>query len=296
MSGCQLICMFLCLQLSAYVEGSRGSFSRSNNDKFQMLIAGGIVPDHGAYIRTLVSIRTLNYIRFHGDNHFCTGVITSSRTILTAAHCVTDSHKSVMHPRGLMVIFGAVNRLERYDKEESRRVLKIVVHPEYHRYTSNDVAILQLTKLIPANLRQVRPIVKRDVLEVHEGMECTTLGWGQVYPHGPYADEIMFLDVTIRAPEHCGDQKYFVKEGNICVEPKAEGQVCPGDLGGPLICQGFIAGIIGASKGCQGINSIKFVNFTHVELWVEETVVHLSANRCKISILVYISFLTHIIF
>ncbi|XP_034109241.1 chymotrypsin-2-like [Drosophila albomicans] len=297
MSDCQLIfCVLLSIQFGAVVDGARGTFSQSDDDKFQMLIAGGIVPEHGVFVRNLVSIRTLNYISFHGDNHFCTGVITSSRTILTAAHCVTDNHKSIMHPRGLMVIFGALKRLERYNEDESRRVHKIVVHPHYRRYEINDVAILQLTTVIPANLRHVKPVIKRKRLAVTEGMKCVTMGWGQVYPHGPYADEVMFLDVIIRPPQHCKKQKYFKKEGNICTEPINEGQVCPGDLGGPLICQSYMAGIIGASMGCQGINSIKFINFSYVEDWVEKTVLALSANRCKISLLFYFPFVTHIIF
>lgn len=71
-------------------NGERGTITRNSDDKFQMLIAGGIVPDNGKFVRNIVSIRTLNYIQFYGDNHFCTGVILSSQTVLTAAHCVTE--------------------------------------------------------------------------------------------------------------------------------------------------------------------------------------------------------------
>lgn len=72
------------------VHSSRGTFSRNTDEEFQMLIAGGLFPDKGKYVRNLVSIRTLQYVEYPGDNHFCTGVIISSRTVMTAAHCVTE--------------------------------------------------------------------------------------------------------------------------------------------------------------------------------------------------------------
>lgn len=72
------------------VQSGRGTFHRTKDEDFQMLISGGVIPDKGKYVRNLVSIRTIDFVEFHGDNHFCTGVIISSRTVMTAAHCVTE--------------------------------------------------------------------------------------------------------------------------------------------------------------------------------------------------------------
>lgn len=83
------ICLALATQFLA-VQSERGTFHRTKDEDFQMLIAGGMIPDKGKYVRNLVSIRTVQFIEFHGDNHFCTGVIISSRTVMTAAHCVTE--------------------------------------------------------------------------------------------------------------------------------------------------------------------------------------------------------------
>ncbi|KAM8712836.1 hypothetical protein ACLKA7_013207 [Drosophila subpalustris] len=279
-------CIFL--EFVSFVCGARGTFGRAKDDKFQMMIAGGILPQNAPYVRNLVSIRALDYIEYMGDNHFCTGVIMSSKTVLTAAHCVTDIHKSVTHQRGLLIVFGSISRLDTYGTAESRRVDKIVVHRSYKRYKKYDVAILRLAERIPLNSRSVKPVTQRKRFSAEVGMHCTTLGWGQVYPHGPYANEIMYLDVIIREPEYCSHLKHFTMESNICAEPQAEGQVCPGDMGGPLMCLDYLCGIIGGSVGCQGQRAIKFVNFSLVQAWVDETVKSLKGSRFMLSVYLYI--------
>ncbi|KAH8407423.1 hypothetical protein KR222_000841 [Zaprionus bogoriensis] len=287
------ICL-LAAQLLA-VECALGTFSRTKDEDFQMLIAGGVLPDKADYVRNLVSVRTLHFVEFHGDNHFCTGIIISSRFVVTAAHCVTDRHKSVMSPRGMLIVFGSVFRLEQYGQGDTRRVDRVMVHPKYSRFVRNDVAVLRMVTRIPGNMRNVKPIIKGNKVSIKAGTKCVTLGWGQVYPHGPYANELMFLDVVVRRPKHCASVPKFVSEGNICVQPVFDGMICPGDLGGPLMCQDYLAGIIGGTYGCTSPKAMKFVNFSSVEGWVQTTVMALSATVRKcISASVYL-YLLHLI-
>lgn len=87
-----------------------------------------------------------------------------------------------MNPRGLLVVFGAVGRLDIYGKDDSRRITQIAVHPRYQRYLKYDVALLRLSERIPGNTRHVKPIIKRKWATFYPGMLCITMGWGQLYP------------------------------------------------------------------------------------------------------------------
>ncbi|XP_015040734.1 granzyme C [Drosophila pseudoobscura] len=265
---------------SSVAEARRGVVADLHDRSFEMLIAGGHLPDSSYLVRHIVSIRTLNYIEFRGDNHFCSGILLSSRAVLTAAHCVTDWFKAPMNPRALLIVFGSRLRLAFYDVAECRRVDRLVLHPEYKRYKENDLAVLQLSQRIPSNMRHVRPLVTRDSSGfATAGKRCITMGWGQVYPHGPYSNQILALDVLIRNHSFCeGKIPSYNRAGHLCAEPDADGEFCPGDMGGPLICEDWLAGIIGGSHLCEGGKAMKFTNYMHHEKWIQKTVLALTAQ------------------
>ncbi|SPP73372.1 ovochymase-1 [Drosophila guanche] len=264
---------------SSDTAADRGVFAELHDKTFEMLITGGHIPDSGTLIRHIVSIRTLNYIEYRGDNHFCSGVLVSSRAVLTAAHCVTDWFKAAMNPRSLLVVFGNTQRLGFYAIEECRRVDRLVLHPEYKRYKQNDLAVLQLSKRIPSNLINVRPMLMRHRSRATEGMHCITMGWGQVYPHGPYSNVIIYLEVMIRNHSFCeGKVTSYNRRGHLCAEADSFGAFCPGDMGGPLICRDWLAGIIGGSNLCEGGKALKFTNYSYHEKWIKGTVLALTGE------------------
>ncbi|XP_037714786.1 chymotrypsin-2 [Drosophila subpulchrella] len=279
-----VVCLGLVLSRSLS-EAELGVIGDISDETFEMLISGGYKPKSNRLSRHVVSIRTHNYVRHRGDNHFCSGVLVSSRAVLTAAHCLTDRYKASMNPRGIRVVFAHITRLADYEDADTRAVDRLVVHPEYERYKKNDLAVLRLAERIPSSNHDVLPLLLRKMANVTYGDTCVTLGWGQVYQHGPYSDELLYLDVILRPPSLC--QKHdgsFTSDHYVCTEPVGEGETCAGDMGGPLLCNGALLGLIGGHQGCAGGKAMKFVSFLYYKDWITTTIKSLSDCGFRVSI------------
>ncbi|KAH8234116.1 hypothetical protein KR038_001850, partial [Drosophila bunnanda] len=265
---------FLWLTLLQYmVRADHGVISDISDETFEFLISAGYKSNENRWSRHVVSIRTVSYIRSAGDNHFCAGILISSRAVLTAAHCLTDRYKATLKPRGIQVVFGHMNRLDPYNaKSDSRTADRLMVHPDYERYKKNDLAIIRLEQRIPRYNPEVQPILLRRVANLTINNTCVTMGWGQLYQHGPYSDEILYLNVQVSPPSECLNKLDSYSEGDICVHPDTKGKLCAGDMGGPLICQGALAGVIAGRLGCAQGQAMKFISFPHFKDWIEKTV------------------------
>ncbi|KAH8284936.1 hypothetical protein KR054_003025, partial [Drosophila jambulina] len=264
---------FLWLTLLRYsVRAEHGVVADVSDETFEFLISGGYNANENRWSRHMVSIRTLSYLESFGDNHFCAGILISSRAVLTAAHCLTDRYKATLKPRGIQVVFGHMKRLDPYNKEsDSRTADRLMVHPDYERYKKNDLAIIRLDERIPRYNSDVQPVLMRRKANLTANNTCVTMGWGQLYQHGPYSDEILFLNVKIGSISDCKKTSTY-NEGDICVHHDNTGEVCAGDMGGPLICQGALAGIIAGTVGCSEGKSIRFVSFPYYKDWIEKTI------------------------
>ncbi|XP_017016888.1 chymotrypsin-2 isoform X1 [Drosophila kikkawai] len=259
--------------LRLFARADHGVITDVSDETFEFLISGGHTHNIFRWSRHVVSIRTVSYLKNPGDNHFCAGILISSRAVLTAAHCLTDRYKATLKPRGIQVVFGHFKRLDSYNVHDDSRIAdRLMVHPDYERYKKNDLAIIRLNKRIPSYNPEVQPIALRKKANVTVNNTCLTMGWGQLYQHGPYSDEILYLNVILSSPSDCKREIDSFYEDDICVHPKTKGQMCAGDMGGPLICQGALAGIIAGTMGCSEGRSMKFVSFPHYRDWIQKTV------------------------
>ncbi|MCO6429946.1 MAG: serine protease [Deltaproteobacteria bacterium] len=174
--------------------------------------------------------------------HFCGGILTSSRTVLTAAHCAADFQYT---PSGLSVSTGDV-RLTAMPAA-SAAVEGIIVHPLYDPVQSNshDIAILRLSQDLPGPFLA---IIDSATLQLESaGKMARVLGWGTLDANFDVRPDVLQVaDVPLVENELCSQRLGldFNLETMLCAGRLASSAIaddgvdsCQGDSGGPLIVQ-----------------------------------------------------------
>ncbi|XP_073822340.1 trypsin-like [Musca autumnalis] len=251
-------------------------FVERSNDKarianeIQCYISSGYRPTNVDLDRHVVSIRTRKPTAYFGDNHFCAGVIITSRIIITAAHCVVDGHRIVTRPRRLRVVAGSPNRLKKEQTTMEFMVSKVIPHPKFQRRKGYDIALLLLSDSIPRSNTKIK-IISLAMHKPAVDTECQTLGWGQLYWDGPYADRITYGNLSIVSNSLCMQAygPYFTKDLLCVANPKDPFvDTCRGDSGAPLICQHQLVGIVSFSSMCSDLRPTTFTDITYHNKWI----------------------------
>lgn len=105
-------------------------------------VVNGITASDFVLYQASIRVSIRDYARF-GRGHTCGGVLVSSRTTLTAAHCCMDGD-SYRTPFDIHVVFGSLNRYIHKSETQIGHVERIIVHPEYRRFESftHDIGIV----------------------------------------------------------------------------------------------------------------------------------------------------------
>ncbi|XP_022218222.2 chymotrypsin-2-like [Drosophila obscura] len=202
--------------------------------------------------RFVVSIRTRTPRKYYGDNHFCGGVIISLRFVMTCAHCLIDSQRILLESRDLLVVAGSPNRLKFFrSRNVHAPVMEIFVPENFTMYNTNDLALLKLTYPMPTNNQYVAVIKLPTQQPVIEG-EYMVLGWGRLYHDGPLASDITHIMVTLYSHLACEMILNVFTDEMMCAGHVKHKDVnpCAGDLGGPLIANDTVYGIVSYRIGC----------------------------------------------
>jgi len=210
-------------------------------------IVGGVPATEGQ-IPYIISLRYTN-----GGSHFCGGSIVTSRSIVTAAHCVDGDtaaqlairYNTLTHASSGILINGA----------------SLFMHENYDPYEiDNDVAVLNLASEIDLTLPNVAIVnLPAQGDDPVDGTPSIVSGWGTLSEgSGSLPPALQVVTVPIVGRPKCNTQYASfggVTDQMICAGIDEGGlDACQGDSGGPLVINGVLEGATSWGYGCARPN------------------------------------------
>ncbi|XP_052862916.1 venom serine protease-like [Anopheles cruzii] len=202
-------------------------------------------------------------------NVFCSGVIVSSRYILSAAHCVQPvpdvSRVSALvgdhdYRNGLETPYSAIYNIE-----------QIIVHEGYDERTrDNDVSLLRTASGIDWN-RAVGPVCLPILYDTYSfaGLSVDLAGWGTTSFGGPMSTVLRKATVQVLANTDCSAP--YLNDLKLCTFAAGRDS-CQYDSGGPLYLRGaqrmYTIGIISYGSACGGTTPSVNTRVTNQLNWI----------------------------
>ncbi|MBN3303179.1 granzyme B(G,H) [Amia ocellicauda] len=192
----------------------------------------------------------------------CGGFLIREDFILTAAHCQGKHYLAVLGANNIMVDEAA---------QQLRRVAKAIPHPDYKEY-ENDIMLLKLKRRVLLNENvSVIPLPWEEKI-VSPSTVCSVAGWGGGDQDTRYlSDTLREVNVTVWSDTFCKEQwEDEYNDRNICAgDPDHD--VCRGDGGGPLVCDGVVYGIVSKASSRCGLKPSIYTKISKFFLWINET-------------------------
>ncbi|XP_017778779.1 PREDICTED: transmembrane protease serine 9-like [Nicrophorus vespilloides] len=195
--------------------------------------------------------------------HLCAGSILDETTILTAGHCVKDSHPSEM-----TVVAGTIHLT---GEAQERRIKSVRLHGKFAVSLENDIAILKLSDPLQFN-EYVKP-VELPTASIKANSDVVLSGWGLTSYPGSVPDGLRFIRLKTMDSETCNRmQSWEVFGSQVCTMTKAGEGVCQGDSGGPLVDVNDFTqvGIVSWGTMCAVGDPDVYTSVYHFLDWIEE--------------------------
>lgn len=187
---------------------------------------------------------------------FCGGAVVGTRTVVTAAHCLSRAVLGVERDkvRDLRVVSGRSDLTGETGRETG--IDEVWVNPDYDSATkAGDVAVLRLAEALPES--HVVTMAAKGDSAYAAGTKAAVYGWGDTRGNGSYTSRLQSAPVRVLADALC-ERAYpgsadgtFDAATMLCAGVTGGGKdACQGDSGGPLIAHGRLVGLVSWGTGC----------------------------------------------
>nr|QBA18635.1 SPE-like protein [Locusta migratoria migratoria] len=288
----------------------------------QGIVQNRIIGGKGATIEEFPFMASLER---HG-RHLCSMCVVTPSWLITAGFCFFDIKTGdfVTVPQ-VYAIVAATSLLTNKETRECiqdqqiRAVRQIILHPKFN--LKHPVPDLALVRAMPS-LRLCEQLQPAHLPEphmaspqyLHTNRRCYIAGWGEVSAK-QYADRLSSVSVItglcmvgpnlytlpllqkvtmpLLSLKDCLNKypwaSWLLEEEHICTLSLEGKDACWGDVGGPLVCDGFVVALVSAGVGCA--NKSNPTVYTRVDKhlrWIERTSdlwrMNLAPRQPKISI------------
>ncbi|XP_068118247.1 granzyme A-like [Hyperolius riggenbachi] len=165
----------------------------------------------------------------------------------SSSYYTAENHYGSRTESNTKVTLGAHSRSHHEANTQTIQVIKMIMHEKFSRKTyQNDIQLLKLSRPADLGLHVNFTLLPKTFEDVEDGTVCETAGWGRTENNKP-AGVLMETNITILDRQKCRKKwkrKYDITDEMLCtIVGSDKSDVCKGDAGGPLICNGVLRGI-----------------------------------------------------